>query len=121
MLAVFYQINEIYMFMTMKLVSFTYFYIYTALQWLEKEPNVTIRRKDCYDGYIGSFDEDGSNVFVNWVKTNNIQTVSISLGLHLPENLTEHLNNTTSTLLLRLVTTFSDTVYVYNLYLLCIV
>ncbi|PWA92633.1 isochorismatase-like protein [Artemisia annua] len=49
-----------------------------ALQWLEKEPNVTIRRKDCYDGYIGSFEEDGSNVFVNWVKTNNIQTLLVS-------------------------------------------
>ncbi|GJY29319.1 nicotinamidase 1-like protein [Tanacetum coccineum] len=49
-----------------------------ALQWLEKEPNVTIRRKDCYDGYIGSFEEDGSNVFVNWVKTNNIQTLLVA-------------------------------------------
>lgn len=49
-----------------------------ALQWLEKEPNVTIRRKDCYDGYIGSFEEDGSNVFVDWVKTNNIQTLLVA-------------------------------------------
>ncbi|MCD7447954.1 hypothetical protein HAX54_036773 [Datura stramonium] len=37
-----------------------------ALRWVEKEANVTIRRKDCYDGYIGSFEEDGSNVFVDW-------------------------------------------------------
>lgn len=51
--------------------------MHIALQWLEKEPNVTIRRKDCYDGYIGSMEEDGSNVFVDWVKNNNIQTVSI--------------------------------------------
>lgn len=51
-------------------------YVYTALEWLEKEPNVTIRRKDCYDGYIGSIEEDGSNVFADWVKTNNIQLVS---------------------------------------------
>nr|XP_027112784.1 nicotinamidase 1-like isoform X1 [Coffea arabica] len=48
-----------------------------ALRWLEKEPNVIIRRKDCYDGYIGSFQEDGSNVFVDWVKKNNIQVVSL--------------------------------------------
>ncbi|KAK1430295.1 hypothetical protein QVD17_12937 [Tagetes erecta] len=49
-----------------------------ALQWLEKEPNVTIRRKDCYDGFIGSMEEDGSNVFVDWVKNNNIQTLLVA-------------------------------------------
>ncbi|KAD4179337.1 hypothetical protein R6Q59_022876 [Mikania micrantha] len=49
-----------------------------ALQWLEKEPNVTIRRKDCYDGYIGSIEEDGSNVFVDWVKNNNIQMLLVA-------------------------------------------
>ncbi|KAA8536392.1 hypothetical protein F0562_028870 [Nyssa sinensis] len=48
-----------------------------ALQWLEKEPNVKIRRKDCYDGYMGSFEEDGSNVFVDWVKTNHIQVLLV--------------------------------------------
>lgn len=49
-----------------------------ALEWLEKEPNVTIRRKDCYDGYIGSIQEDGSNVFADWVKTNNIQLLLVA-------------------------------------------
>ncbi|XP_058191498.1 nicotinamidase 1-like [Rhododendron vialii] len=48
-----------------------------ALQWLEREPNVTIRRKDCYDGYLGSMEEDGSNVFVDWVKTNQIKTLLV--------------------------------------------
>ncbi|XP_055816082.1 nicotinamidase 1-like [Solanum dulcamara] len=48
-----------------------------ALRWVEKEPNVTIRRKDCYDGYIGSFQEDGSNVFVDWVKNNKIQLLLV--------------------------------------------
>ncbi|CAN4111975.1 unnamed protein product [Withania somnifera] len=48
-----------------------------ALRWVEKEPNVTIRRKDCYDGYIGSFQEDGSNVFVDWVKCNKIQLLLV--------------------------------------------
>ncbi|KAK9106133.1 hypothetical protein Scep_022977 [Stephania cephalantha] len=42
-------------------------------EWLEKEPNVVIRRKDCIDGFVRSFDEDGSNVFVDWVKTNGIE------------------------------------------------
>ncbi|KAI3778689.1 hypothetical protein L2E82_08072 [Cichorium intybus] len=49
-----------------------------SLEWLEKEPNVTIRRKDCYDGYIGSIQEDGSNAFADWVKTNNIQLLLVA-------------------------------------------
>ncbi|KAK4491189.1 hypothetical protein RD792_001920 [Penstemon davidsonii] len=48
-----------------------------ALSWIEEEPNVTIRHKDCYDGFIGSIQEDGSNAFVDWVKSNEIQTVGI--------------------------------------------
>ncbi|KAK9287338.1 hypothetical protein L1049_015753 [Liquidambar formosana] len=48
-----------------------------ALQWLEKEPNVTIRRKDCIDGYLGSIEKDGSNVFIDWVKTNNIKVLLV--------------------------------------------
>ncbi|CAL5377664.1 unnamed protein product [Camellia sinensis] len=48
-----------------------------ALKWLQKEPNVTIRRKDCYDGYLGSMEEDGSNVFVDWVKNNQIKTILV--------------------------------------------
>ncbi|GKV02330.1 hypothetical protein SLEP1_g14784 [Rubroshorea leprosula] len=48
-----------------------------ALQWIENEPNVTIRRKDCYDGYLGSIENDGSNVFVDWVKNNQIQALLV--------------------------------------------
>lgn len=49
-----------------------------ALKWLEEDqPNVTIRRKDCYDGFLGSYDEDGSNVFVDWVKANKIQVLLV--------------------------------------------
>lgn len=48
-----------------------------ALRWLEEESNVTIRRKDCYDGFIGSIQEDGTNVFVNWVKTNKIKSLLV--------------------------------------------
>lgn len=48
-----------------------------ALQWLENESNVTLRRKDCIDGFLGSFEKDGSNVFVNWVKTNQIKVVLV--------------------------------------------
>uniref|UniRef100_A0A6N2MM52 Uncharacterized protein n=1 Tax=Salix viminalis TaxID=40686 RepID=A0A6N2MM52_SALVM len=48
-----------------------------ALQWIENEPNVTIRRKDCFDGYLGSVEADGSNVFVDWVKNNQIKTILV--------------------------------------------
>lgn len=48
-----------------------------ALSWLEKEANVTIRRKDCYDGFLGSIQPDGSNVFVDWVKKNQIKTLLV--------------------------------------------
>ncbi|KAF5444223.1 hypothetical protein F2P56_036712 [Juglans regia] len=51
-----------------------------ALQWLENEPNVTIRRKDCIDGYLGSTEDDGSNVFVDWVKKNQIKAI-LTVGI----------------------------------------
>ncbi|XP_041015432.1 nicotinamidase 1-like [Juglans microcarpa x Juglans regia] len=51
-----------------------------ALQWLENEPNVTIRRKDCIDGYLGSTEDDGSNVFVDWVKKNQIKAI-LAVGI----------------------------------------
>lgn len=38
---------------------------------------MTIRRKDCYDGFLGSYEQDGSNVFIDWVKANKIQVVSV--------------------------------------------
>ncbi|KAL3630455.1 NiCoT heavy metal ion transporter Nic1 [Castilleja foliolosa] len=48
-----------------------------SLQWLENEPNVTLRRKDCINGFIGSFEKDGSNVFVDWVKANEINVILV--------------------------------------------
>lgn len=48
-----------------------------ALQWIEKEPNVTIRRKDCFDGYFGSIEDDGSNVFVDWAKNHQIRKLVV--------------------------------------------
>lgn len=55
----------------------SFFHLSAALRWLENEPNVTIRRKECFDGYLGSTEDDGSNVFVDWVKKNQIKAVSI--------------------------------------------
>ncbi|KAK2973498.1 hypothetical protein RJ640_020160 [Escallonia rubra] len=51
-----------------------------ALQWLENEPNVTLRCKDCIDGFLGSVEKDGSNVFVDWVKNNQIKVILV-LGI----------------------------------------
>nr|DAD22123.1 TPA_asm: hypothetical protein HUJ06_023586 [Nelumbo nucifera] len=48
-----------------------------ALQRLEKETNVTIRRKDCINGFLGSIEKDGSNVFVDWVGTNKIKVILV--------------------------------------------
>ncbi|KAK1263595.1 hypothetical protein QJS04_geneDACA008662 [Acorus gramineus] len=48
-----------------------------ALQWLEKDENATIRRKDCIDGFLGSTDEDGSSVFLNWLETNELKAILV--------------------------------------------
>ncbi|XP_062100427.1 nicotinamidase 1-like [Humulus lupulus] len=48
-----------------------------ALQWLENESNVTLRCKDCIDGFLGSIEKDGSNVFIDWVKNNQIKAILV--------------------------------------------
>lgn len=48
-----------------------------ALQWLENEPNATLRCKDCIDGFLGSIEKDGSNVFVDWVRNNQIEKILV--------------------------------------------
>ncbi|KAK4771605.1 hypothetical protein SAY87_032137 [Trapa incisa] len=47
------------------------------LKWLEKGPSVTLRRKDCINGFIGCMEKDGSNVFVDWVKNYQIKSVLV--------------------------------------------
>ncbi|KAJ6821207.1 nicotinamidase 1-like [Iris pallida] len=47
------------------------------LRWLEEESNVTIKRKDCIDGFIGSMEKDGSNGFADWVKANGVNVVLV--------------------------------------------
>ncbi len=42
------------------------------LKWLETDPNTTLVRKDCINGFIGAFDQNGQNAVVDWVKTNGI-------------------------------------------------
>nr|KJB44055.1 hypothetical protein B456_007G232300 [Gossypium raimondii] len=52
------------------------------LQWLENEANATLKCKDCIDGFLGSVEKDGSNVFVDWVKKNQIKAVSVFFIQH---------------------------------------
>ncbi|KAJ7953518.1 nicotinamidase 1 [Quillaja saponaria] len=48
-----------------------------ALRWLENESNATLKCKDCIDGFLGSIEKDGSNVFVDWVKSNQINQILV--------------------------------------------
>ncbi|XP_061367271.1 nicotinamidase 1-like [Gastrolobium bilobum] len=48
------------------------------LLWLENEPNATLRRKECIDGFLGSVEKDGSNVFIDWVKNNQLKQVLVA-------------------------------------------
>lgn len=76
-------IFHFFIFLLLSCLCYILIYGIVALRWLENETNVTIRRKDCFDGYVGSMEEDGSNVFVDWVKKNKIKTVSITVILEL--------------------------------------
>ena len=49
----------------------------TELKWLEKEPQATLVRKDCINGFIGAFQQDGSNAVIDWVKDNNVANVLV--------------------------------------------
>lgn len=64
-----------------------YSFLFIALQWLENDPSATLRRKDCIDGFLGSIDKhDGSNVFVDWVRNNDIKLVSSNTPLFFSSN-----------------------------------
>jgi nicotinamidase-related amidase len=48
-----------------------------ALEWLEDDPNTTIVRKDCINGFIGATGKDGGNRFVDWVNGHGIETLVV--------------------------------------------
>ncbi|XP_078433260.1 nicotinamidase 1-like [Wolffia australiana] len=52
----------------------------TELKWLEGAENVSLRRKSCIDGFVGSIREDDSNAFTEWVKTKQIKVILV-LGI----------------------------------------
>ena len=47
------------------------------LKWIEKELLATLVRKDCINGFIGSFQPDGSNSIIDWVKENRVKNVLV--------------------------------------------
>lgn len=44
----------------------------SELKWLEEDTNTTLVRKDCINGFIGAFADDGTNAVVEWVMANGI-------------------------------------------------
>ncbi|WP_199899616.1 isochorismatase family protein [Sneathiella glossodoripedis] len=47
------------------------------LKWLERDPQTTLVRKDCINGFVGSIDADGENKFVNWVNKNELSDLIV--------------------------------------------
>jgi len=47
------------------------------LKWLGNDPQATLVRKDCINGFIGAFQPDGSNSIVDWVKENDVANVLV--------------------------------------------
>jgi len=47
------------------------------LIWLGQDPNATLVRKDCINGFVGAIRPDGSNAVVDWVKANRLQRVLV--------------------------------------------
>ncbi|PHQ72246.1 MAG: isochorismatase [Sneathiella sp.] len=42
------------------------------LKWLELDPNTTLIKKDCINGFIGAMREDGSNAVADWAAQHGI-------------------------------------------------
>ena len=47
------------------------------LQWLEKDPNTTLVRKDCINGFVGAIAPDGTNRVVDWVNRHQLQQILV--------------------------------------------
>ena len=48
-----------------------------ALQWLEKDANTTLVRKDCINGFVGAIAPDGSNRAVDWVNRHRLERILV--------------------------------------------
>jgi len=47
------------------------------LQWLEKDPNTTLVRKDCINGFVGAIAADGTNHVVEWVNRHKLDKILV--------------------------------------------
>jgi nicotinamidase-related amidase len=47
------------------------------LEWLEKDANTTLIRKDCINGFVGSIAEDGRNRIVDWVNQHGLSELLV--------------------------------------------
>ena len=47
------------------------------LLWLERDPNTTLVRKDCINGFVGAIRPDGSNAVVDWVNDAGLQRLLV--------------------------------------------
>lgn len=50
----------------------------TQLEWLEDDPNTTLIKKDCINGFIGAISLDtGNNTLVEWVNHNKLEALVV--------------------------------------------
>lgn len=47
------------------------------LAWLEQDPNTTLVRKDCINGFVGSITADGNNRVVDWTNKNALEELLV--------------------------------------------
>jgi nicotinamidase-related amidase len=47
------------------------------LAWLESDPNATLVRKDCINGFVGAIAPDGGNRIVDWVNRHGLGQVLV--------------------------------------------
>ena len=47
------------------------------LKWLENDPQATLVRKDCINGFIGAIQPDGSNSIIDWVRENQLTNILV--------------------------------------------
>jgi nicotinamidase-related amidase len=47
------------------------------LEWLERDKNTTLVRKDCINGFVGSITSDGRNRVVDWVNEHKLEAVLV--------------------------------------------
>jgi nicotinamidase-related amidase len=47
------------------------------LEWLQSDPNATLVRKDCINGFVGAIAEDGTNRIVEWVNRHRLDSILV--------------------------------------------